>query len=46
MSIALIIGLAVIVLIVAIAAVQRLSPRVTTIERRRGTDDGPKGTDQ
>ncbi|MEO6255656.1 MAG: hypothetical protein ABIO69_02505 [Sphingomicrobium sp.] len=46
MSIALIIGLAVIVLIVAIAAVQRSGPRVTTIEHRREPEDQPKDTEQ
>ena len=43
MSIALIIGLAVLALIVAIAVSQRRGPRVTRIETRRETDDGEKG---
>jgi len=38
MSIALIIGIAVIVLIVAIAAMQRSGPRVTHVETRREVD--------
>ena len=42
MSIALIIGLAVVALIVAIAAVQRSGPRITTIEHRREKSDEPK----
>ena len=44
MSIALIIGLAVVALIVAIAAVQRSGPRITTIEHRR--DDHEKTEDR
>ena len=39
MSIALIIGLCVLALIVAIAASQRSGPRVTRIETRREKDD-------
>ena len=42
MSVALIIGLGVVALIIAIAAMQRSGPRVTTIERRRETDDDKK----
>ncbi len=38
MSIALIAGIAVIVLIAAIAISQRSGPRITTIERRSETD--------
>jgi hypothetical protein len=43
MSVALIVGLAVLALIVAIAVSQRSGPRVTTIETRRETDEGEKG---
>ena len=43
MSIALIIGLGVLALIVAIAVSQRSGPRVTQIETRRETDEGEKG---
>ena len=39
MSIALIIGLAVVLLIVAIAVSQRSGPRITTIEQRREDRD-------
>jgi hypothetical protein len=39
MSIALIIGLAVVGLILIIAATQRSGPRVTTIETKRERDD-------
>lgn len=42
MSVALIIGLAVLALIVAIAVSQRSGPRVTRIEARRERDDGEK----
>ena len=42
MSIALIIGLGVVLLIVAIAIAQRSGPRVTTIETRREDDDREK----
>ena len=45
MSIALIIGLAVVALIIAIAAVQRSGPRITTIEHRRDEIDKPKDGD-
>jgi hypothetical protein len=43
MSIALIAGLAVLLLIVAIAVSQRRGPRVTQIETRREKDEGEKG---
>ena len=43
MSIALIIGLAVLALIVAIAVSQRTGPRVTHIETRREKDEGEMG---
>ena len=43
MSVALIVGLAVLVLIVAIAISQRSGPRVTRIETRREHDEGEKG---
>jgi hypothetical protein len=43
MSIALIIGLGVLVLIAAIAVSQRTGQRVTRIETRRETDEGEKG---
>ena len=42
MSIALIIGLAVVLLIVAIAIAQRSGPRVTTIETCREDEDREK----
>ncbi len=42
MSIALIIGLGVVLLIVAIALMQRSGPRVTTIETRREDEDREK----
>ena len=42
MSIALIVGLAVLALIVAIAVSQRSGPRVTRIETRREHDEGEK----
>ena len=42
MSVALIAGLAVIALIVAIAISQRSGPRVTHIETRRERDEGEK----
>ena len=45
MSVALIIGLAVLVLIVAIAISQRNKPRVTTIETRRESEDRKDGDD-
>ena len=41
MSIALVAGIAVIVLIVAIALMQRSGPRITTIERKVEEDDRP-----
>jgi hypothetical protein len=41
MSIALIAGVAVLLLIVVIALIQRSGPRVTTIERTREADDEP-----
>ena len=43
MSIALIIGLGVLALIVAIAVSQRSGPRVTHIETRREKDEGETG---
>ena len=43
MSVALIVGLAVLALIVAIAISQRSGPRVTRIETRRERDEGEKG---
>ena len=43
MSVALIVGLAVLALIVAIAISQRGGPRVTHIETRREHDEGEKG---
>lgn len=39
MSIAMIIGLAVVILVIAIAAAQRSGPRITHIETRRETDE-------
>jgi hypothetical protein len=42
MSIALIAGIAVLVLIVAIAAVGRSRPRITTIEDRKTITDEPE----
>ena len=42
MSIALIIGLGVVLLVVAIAIMQRSGPRVTTIETRREDEDREK----
>lgn len=42
MSIALIVGLAVLVLIAAIAISQRSGPRITRIETRRERDEGEK----
>lgn len=42
MSIALIIGLGVVLLVVAIAIMQRSGPNVTTIETRREDDDREK----
>ena len=45
MSTALIIGLAVVVLVVLVAATQRSGPRVTHIETRRETDDRRDGDD-
>ena len=42
MSVALIIGLGVLALIVAIAVSQRSGPRVTRIETRREHDEGEK----
>ena len=43
MSVALIVGLAVLALIVAIAVSQRSGPRITRIETRRERDEGEKG---
>ncbi len=45
MSIALIIGLAVLALIVAIAVSQRSGPRITRIETRREKEDRKDGDD-
>ena len=45
MSIALIIGLGVIALIIAIAVMQRSGPRITTIEHRREKIDDDKDGD-
>ena len=45
MSIALIIGIAVLALIVAIAVSQRSGPRVTRIETRREKEDREDGDD-
>jgi hypothetical protein len=42
MSIALIIGLGVVLLVVAIAIMQRSGPSVTTIETRREDEDSEK----
>ena len=42
MSIALIIGLAVVALVIAIAAMQRSGPRITTIEHRRDDHEKPE----
>ena len=44
MSIAFIAGVAVVLLIVAIAIAQRSGPRVTRIETRRETEDKEDGT--
>ena len=42
---ALIIGLGVVILVIAIAATQRSGPRVTHITRRRETEDREDGDD-
>ena len=45
MSLALIIGLAVVALVIAIATVQRSGPRITTIEHRRDDHEKPEDRD-